>query len=179
MLTTKATKRYAKALLQFSVEKQEEQKVFEDMNIIEKTIEQNAELKQFLISPVVRSEAKKEVLEKVFSGVSNATERLFSILTENKRISLIGQVCQSFIFQYKQYKQEQVAVVITAEPISDLLKEKVLEKAKEITKNDKIILENKIDKNLIGGFVLRIGDLQYDQSVSEKFEKIQQQLMVK
>lgn len=179
MLTTKATKRYAKALLQFSVEKQEEQKVFEDMNVIEKTIEQNAELKQFLTSPVVRSEAKKQVLEKVFSEVSNSTQRLFSILTENKRISLIEQVCQSFIFQYKQYKQEQIAIVITAEPISDSLKEKVLEKAKEIVKNDKIVLENKIDKSLIGGFILRIGDLQYDQSISEKFAKIQQKLMAK
>ena len=71
-----------------------------------------------------------------------------------------------------QYKDNETAVVITTQPISDSLKNKILEKVEQLTGKTNISLKNKIDENIIGGFILRIGDLQYNASVSNKLNII-------
>ena len=81
-------------------------------------------------------------------------------------------IAKEFILQYNQYKDNETAVVITAQPISDSLKNKFLAKVEQLTGKTNISLKNKIDENIIGGFILRIGDLQYNASVSNKLNII-------
>jgi F-type H+-transporting ATPase subunit delta len=68
----------------------------------------------------------------------------------------------------------EVATVTTAVPLTKELEAKVLAKVKELTGND-VSLENKIDENIIGGFILRVGDLQYNASIANKLNTLKRE----
>jgi F-type H+-transporting ATPase subunit delta len=126
------------------------------------------------ISPVVRSSDKKAVLSKVFVKTEATTKGLIDTLITNKRIALLGDVAQKYIQLYDAMRDTQVAKVTTAVPLTDALKTKVLNKVKELTGKTSE-LENIIDASIIGGFVLRVGDLEYNASVANKLNNLKRE----
>ncbi|MFJ1327889.1 ATP synthase F1 subunit delta [Capnocytophaga canimorsus] len=169
----RAANRYAKALLDHALEQNMLEKVMEDMKLIHQTIEQHKDLSRLLISPIVKVSVKKNVLHKVFTDVSAPTQSLFKLLEQNKRLPILDIVAQKFITQYNEYKNNKAAYVTTAIPLNEELKKQVLAKVYELTGNANITLENKVEPKIIGGFILRVGDLQYNASVASKFSAIE------
>lgn len=170
----RAANRYAKALLEYALQQNSVERVFQDMSLIYRTIEDNKDLDRLLLSPIVKTVVKKNVLDKVFTNVSDEVRRLFALLIENKRLPILSQVAQKFVIQYNEYKNNKVAVVTTAVPLTDAMRTEVLQKVETLTQNKNITLENKVDENIIGGFILRIGDIQYNASVAFKLNKLKQ-----
>ena len=105
--------------------------------------------------------------------------RLFELLIKNGRLSILGIVAEKFVIQYNIYKNHKVAVVTTATPLNDSTQQEMLQKVKLLTKNENVTLENKVDKNIIGGFILRVGDVQYNASVAHKLNRLQQEFQEK
>lgn len=174
MSNSRASIRYAKATLDYAVEKKAADKIDADMRKVAATISENGELQQLLSSPVVKNEVKKNSLAAIFTGSHEITMGLINTLADNKRIDLLQEVAFKYIIQYEKMKGEDVAVVTTAVPLSAALEKQVLAKVKELT-GSKVSLENKIDENIVGGFVLRIGDLQYDASVANKLNTLKRE----
>ena len=175
MAGARAAIRYAKAILGFAQDQKSAEKVNDDMKLIAKTVAENKELLALLKSPVIKSEIKKDTLKKIFSGISPTSEGLINILTDNKRINILGDVAEKYIILFDQLKGKETAVVTTAVPLSGELEKKVLAKIKDLTSND-VTIENKIDESIIGGFILRVGDLQYDSSIASKLSNIKREL---
>jgi F-type H+-transporting ATPase subunit delta len=96
---------------------------------------------------------------------------LFSLLAENNRLAIVATTAQQYVRLYAQTQGETTAIVTTAVPLSPALEKLVLEKAKSLTQ-DKVQLENKVDSSIIGGFILQIGDMQYDASVVHQLKAI-------
>lgn len=174
MSESRAAIRYAKATLDYAVEKKAADKVDADMRKVAETISGNAELQQLLASPVVKNEVKKNSLAAIFKGSNDITLGLINTLADNKRIGLLHEVALKYIIQFEKMKGEEVAVVTTAVPLTAALEKQVLAKVKELT-GSKVALENKIDESIVGGFVLRIGDLQYDASVANKLNTLKRE----
>lgn len=174
MSSSRAAVRYAKAVLDLSVEKKAADKVEKDMRSIADTVEQSKDLRQLLDSPVIKEEDKKDALNAVFKGSDKVTKGLISTLAANKRIGLLREVAQQFIVQYEKMKGESVAYVTTAVPMTAELEKKVLAQVKKLTGN-KVTLKNRVDESIVGGFVLRVGDLQYDASVANKLNKLKRE----
>ena len=174
MIESRAAIRYAKATLDFAVEKKAADKVEGDMRKIAETIADNKELQQMLGSPVVKNANKKDFLNKIFKGGHQITTGLISTLADNKRIDILQEVAYKYIIQYEKMKGEDVATVTTAVPLSAGLEKQILAKVKELTGN-KVSLENKIDESIVGGFILRVGDLQYDASVANKLNTLKRE----
>ena len=174
MSESRAAIRYAKATLDYAVEKKAADKVEADMRKVAETISGNAELQQLLASPVVKNEVKKNSLAAIFKGSNDITLGLINTLADNKRIGLLDEVALKYIIQFEKMKGEEVAVVTTAVPLTAALEKQVLAKVKELT-GSKVALENKIDESIVGGFVLRIGDLQYDASVANKLSTLKRE----
>lgn len=171
MTGTRAAIRYAKAVLALSGEQEATEAIHADMNDIAKTISQSKDLRLLLKSPVIKAEIKKKALKAVFENAAPATHSLIDILADNKRLELLGTVAEKYIFLYDKQKGKEVAVVTTAVPLTDALKAKVLTKVKELTRHE-VTIENKIDESIIGGFILRIGDLQYNASIANKLNTL-------
>ncbi|PHS66859.1 MAG: ATP synthase F1 subunit delta [Flavobacterium sp.] len=175
MTGSRAAKRYAKAVLLQTNEANNASVVFEDMQVVYNTITDSNELSEMLQSPVYSEQNKKDALLEIFSNQSETTKSLINILVENKRTSILEGVAASFIEIYKESEGIKVAYVTTAVSLSSELEAKVLAKVKELTGSDKVTIESTIDESIIGGFILRVGDLQYNASISNNLAKIKRE----
>ena len=174
-MSSKAAIRYAKAVLQQASDTNVAQEVFDDMQSVYATIEGSKELRSVLKSPVVKLNDKKEALLKIFTEESSTTKGLIDVLITNKRIDQLGNVALSYIDLYNESKGVKVAKVTTAVALTSELEEKVLEKIKELTGSTFVTLENEIDPSIIGGFILRVGDLQYNASIANQLDNIKRE----
>ena len=173
MKTSRAAIRYAKALVQESIDKKCLEQVYLDMKIISNIFNQNDDLKFLVESRVVKNSLKLSTLKLIFKNITKLSLRFIDVLSENNRIDLTETVAFKFIELYKDHKGIQSAVVTTAVPLNDKMEQEVLEAVSRLT-NKKTILENKIDKTLIGGFILRVGDVEYNASFKNKLKNIKQ-----
>jgi F-type H+-transporting ATPase subunit delta len=174
MSESRAALRYAKAVLDLAIESKATAAVESDMRAVANTINESEDLQGMLGSPVIKGAEKKEALTAIFSGNHNITQGLIAMLLGNKRISLLNEVALKYIILNEQLKGESIAYVTTAVPINSDLEQDILNRVTKITGN-KVALENRVDKNIIGGFVLRIGDLQYDASIANKLNNIKRE----
>ena len=170
----RAAIRYAKATLDLAVEKKSAEAIEKDMRLIKDTLAENKDLASLLGSPIVKSGVKKNILGEIFKDCHEITKGLLGILTDNKRIDLLKEVALKYIIQYERLKGEDVAFVTTAVPIDAALKKKILGEVTKMT-GKKVTIENKIDTSILGGFVLRVGDLQYDASIANKLDALKRE----
>jgi F-type H+-transporting ATPase subunit delta len=171
MRGTRAAIRYAKATLAFAQEAKASDRVAEDMLAIGTLMQQNDELQIVLENPILPVAQKEAALKSLFSNACPQTIQLFSLLAENNRLAIVATTAQQYVRLYAQTQGETTAIVTTAAPLSPALEKLVLEKAKSLTQ-DKVQLENKVDSSIIGGFILQIGDMQYDASVVHQLKAI-------
>lgn len=172
---SRAAIRYAKAVLDLSAQNGTSKEAFNEMKDVLKTLEGSKELELMLKSPLVKQEDKRAVLKEVFSNYSETLLSLMDILIDNKRGSLLEKVAENYISLYNTSINAVEAVVTTAIDLDDTLEQKVLVKVKELTGATQVTLVNKVDPAIIGGFVLRVGDTQYDASIANNFEELKKE----
>ena len=171
---SRAAIRYAKAIIETAVEAGKADKVNDDMKSIALTVNSNAELKEFLSSPIITSEMKMNALAEVFASVQSETKSLFKLLQENKRFEILGAIAGQFNMLYDEMQGVEVAKVTTAVPLTPELEKKVLEKVATIS-DKKVTIENIVDPAIIGGFILRIGDKQFNASVANRLQELKRE----
>ncbi|WP_340076124.1 ATP synthase F1 subunit delta [Leptobacterium sp. I13] len=171
MAGSRAAIRYAKAVLSLARDKAVAEVIHKDMELISKTVANSDDLQMLLQNPVINPEEKKEALKRVFSQIHEISTGLIDLLAANKRIELLAEVAKKYNSLYDEWKGEELAVVTTAVPLSGDLEKKVLENIKKFTKN-KVTIQNEVDESIIGGFILRLGDLQYNASVADKLDNL-------
>src|SRR5690606_36037474 len=158
-MSSRAAIRYAKALLEQAGEANIQDVIFGDMRSVYDTIQGSRELQVALQSPVIKAEDKKQILEKIFTDQDKLTLSLIRVLAANRRTDILGQVAKSFVDLYKTQKGIKDAKVITAVPLTDAMEEKVMAKVKQLTGSQSVTLTNEVDANILGGFILRVGDV--------------------
>jgi F-type H+-transporting ATPase subunit delta len=167
--------RYAKAILNLAKETGKESELNENMQLIADTISESSDLDIMLNSPVIKAVDKKKVLDTVFKDkVNNISLGLFELLRENKRMSMLEPIAKQYTFIYDYLKSMQIAKVTTAVPLTKEIEDKVLAKIVELTDN-KANIENIINPAILGGFILRVGDVQYDASISNHLNELRKE----
>ena len=167
--------RYAKAILEIANSKGVSSEVSADMTLIAKTITGNLELTHFIQNPLIKTETKKNVVLEVFASVNPVTQSLFHLLLENKRFEILAAIAVEYNNLFDVMNGVEVAKVTTAFPMDAALEAKVL--AKIATFSDKkVTIENTVDASIIGGFILRIGDKQYNASVANRLHVLKREL---
>ena len=174
MAGARAAIRYAKAVLSLASDQKSADAVNNDMKSIAKTIAESEDLSNMLQSPVIPSSAKKAVLLDVFKSSNKTTLGLIDILNSNNRIDILGNVASKYNQLFDQSKGIELATVTTAIALTADLEKKVLAKAKELTGKN-VEVENIIDESILGGFILRIGDVQYNASVVNQLSKLKRE----
>ncbi|MFM7218101.1 MAG: ATP synthase F1 subunit delta [Bacteroidota bacterium] len=173
MLETKVAKRYAKSLIDLSREKGVLDAVNDDMTLLVSVCEANRDLALLLGNPIISADKKLSVLKAVFGNgrVSELSLAFFDIITRKGRESHLVGIAKEFVSQYKKSKGIETAVVTTAAGLDDNLRKEVYRTVRESMKSEVELVE-KVDKDLIGGFVLRVGDKLYDASVASELRKL-------
>jgi len=164
--------RYAKALLDLSIEQKVLNDTYNDMALINKTISENTDLNSLLKSPVVNTDKKQNILDKIFqTKISELSYKFLLLITSKKRESLISIISLSFINQYKKANNIIEVELTSAVELEHKQKNKIISL---INKNDKATIEIKetINSDILGGFIVKIEDKQIDSSLTKEIREL-------
>jgi F-type H+-transporting ATPase subunit delta len=175
MLNTRVAGRYAKSLVDLSLEQNMLEKVYEDMLYLKRLLN-DREFVLMLKSPIVTADKKQAVLNALTNGrISDLTAKFNTLLIRKGRETNMPEVIDAFIEQYKAYKKIRVVKLTTATEVSEEMKQTIISKVKSMGDMSNIELISVVDPALIGGFVLKIGDQVYDTSISNELNNISKQ----
>lgn len=174
MTGTRAALRYAKAILDVSNAKGNAEVVGADMKNISTAISQSSELKLFLENPIIKGTSKLAALNEIFASANADTKNLFSVLLQNKRLDILEAIAAQYAVLYDELKGVQVAHVTTATPLTAALEVQVLSKIKELSTKD-VTIVNEVNADIIGGFIIRLGDMQYNASIANKLNQLKRE----
>lgn len=171
-----AAQRYAKAIYSLAEDSQNTNAIFEDMQLVKSTLASNKNLRLVLESPVISLSQKRNVATEVFKNVNLLSLQLIEVLATNKRIHLLGHVASAIINMHESFNGIQHAHVTTAVEIDAKFEKQIQDKIKTLTGSN-AKLSKDINPSLLGGFVLRIKDLQFDASVISQLSRIKRELV--
>lgn len=174
MSGTRAAIRYAKAILDLAISSGAGQEVYNDMVLISSTIKDNKELSDFIENPTLSVAVKESALTEVFDQTNGLTKGLFHLLFENKRFEILEGIASQYTIQFDEMNGFEVATVTTAIEMDSDLEAKVSEKIREFS-NKKITIQNIVDPSIIGGFIIRIGDKQYNASIANRLQVLKRE----
>lgn len=174
MSNTRVAIRYAKAVLDRANSKGVAKEVNNDMILIASIIKNNKELNDFIQNPTIKKEAKRNALLEISPNINQETKGLFHLLLSNKRFEILEKIVIQYSILFDEEKNIQVAKVTTAFPITSDIETKVLAKIKEFS-NQSIIIQNIVDPTIIGGFILRLGDKQYNASIANRLKVLKRE----
>ncbi len=174
MIDIKVSKRYARSILGLSKETGVIDVVSADMKLFLSVCKQNHDLELMLANPIIHSDKKLAVLKAVFENkVNKLTMSFMELVTKKGREKYLVSIAKEFTEEYKIYKGIRSAEITSAVGLDDKLRSQVYELIRQGT-NSEVELVEKVDKKLIGGFVLRMGDKQYDASIASDLRKLTQ-----
>ena len=175
MQDTKAGIRYAKSLFHLAQERNEMEKVSADMALIDKTIHENSELRSMLKSPIIKSDKKASIIRAIFSAhIGTTTAAFLELIIKKRREMYTDSIARQFVILHLENNGVEEAVVITAHKIDDAFRAKVIALVEKST-GHKVVLEEKVDPNVLGGFILRYGDKQIDTSLEREFQLLRRE----
>lgn len=176
MSVTKIATRYAKALIELSIEQGKFEQVHSDMNMLRSAVK-NRDLLLFMKSPVIHADKKIAAFSALFSGkIDTLTLAYMNLLANKGREGYLPEIAAQFSEQYKTIKKITSVKVTTATAMNDDvlndLRAKLL--ASGVT-TENIEIETAVDPELIGGFLLEFDNKRYDASVAHKLEELKAQ----
>ena len=173
MRDIKVASRYAKSLLKIAIEEKALEELYADMQLINKVCSENRELVVVLKSPVIKNDKKQAILNAIFDkNISKIASTFTTLITSKKRAGIIGDIAASFIEVYKQHKNIKTAQVTSAVALSKSQKEAIAAILNSTKSADSIELHEIINKDIIGGLIVRIGDKQVDESIKRKLKNL-------
>ena len=175
MAGTRAAIRYAKAILDMADSIGVASEVNNDMILIASTIKSNSELNTFIQSPTISVDVKEKALLEVFASINGVTKGLFHLLFENRRFEILEAIAVAYSSQFDAANGVEVAKVTTAIPMDAALEAKVLAKIASLS-DKKVTIKNIVDPAIIGGFILTIGDKQYNASIANRLQVLRKEL---
>lgn len=169
----KVASRYAKSLIDLAQEQGNLDEIKVEMEQFMEVLKSNSELLAVLRNPIIKQDKKINILDGVFHGKLNPlVVSFFHLLIKKGRGEVLFSTSQEFIREYNEVKGIVKATVTSAAPMSETnlgtLRDQI---SKQI--NATIILENKVDPALIGGFIVTVGDRQIDTSILGKLNKLE------
>lgn len=173
MIVAPVAYRYARSLMELALERGQLAGVNEDMHLVAEACTASEDLRLMLKSPVIKADAKERVLDRVFAGkIGEMTSRFIGILVRKGREGMLPEVAVAFTSLYKENQGILTAEVTSAVPLSDSARQQVRDMAVKKHPGKSIELSEKVDPDLIGGIIIRIGDEQYDGSVSRRLHDL-------
>ena len=176
MGSTRVASRYAKALLGLASERNELTSVDSDINTLSSLVESSRDFELLLVSPVIKPDQKKSVLEALLKGkVSEVTYSFIQLLVSKGREGIVPSIIEETKAQLRTMNNIQAATVKTASPLDDSSRAKILAEVAKLH-NGEVELKEIVDPEILGGFVLRMDDREIDASIKRQLNKLGRKL---
>ena len=165
--------RYASALYDLAAEKNIVDLVLEDLIFVQKCIQGNKDLKLLVKSPLITSNDKLSIFEKILSNkkTNELTNIFLKVISTNKRFAKLSPIISQFISINSQKRGNVIADVTSAEELSDTQKDEIINQLKS-TLGKKLSLNFSVDKKILGGLIVKVGSKMVDSSLATKINKL-------
>ena len=171
-----AARRYAKSLSEIANEQNASADVAADMELIAAAIDQNRELGLMLRSPIIKTDKKLNILKALFSGeIGSISLRFIDIIVKKKRENLLADIAAAYMDLYRTKQGIVSAEITTAVELTETERQKAREMVGKWS-GKSVELNETIDPSIIGGFLIRMGDQQYDDSISGRLQDMRRNL---
>ncbi|MGM0581621.1 MAG: ATP synthase F1 subunit delta [Bacteroidota bacterium] len=168
--------RYSKSLMDLAVEKNQLEDIKADMELLSKVCKENRDFVLMLNNPILESVKKAAIIRKIFKGkVQEMTSLFFDIVSRKHRESVLPEMAKVFKQLYNEHKGIITAEVSTTFKLDEGLRSEVIKIVKEISGKE-VELNEKVDEALIGGFLIRVGDKQIDETIQSKLNDLRREL---
>lgn len=171
------SKTYGDALFDVALEDGCVDELLEDAELVIRAFEDNEDLGRLLNNPKIEKGDKEKVVADIFGAyVSKNMSGLLELMVSKQRHNEISGTLEYFTDRVREYKNIGRAWVTTAAPLSDEQKSAVVSRLLETTKYVEFEMNYKVDKSVIGGMVIRIGDRVFDSSIKSQLDSLTRQL---
>jgi F-type H+-transporting ATPase subunit delta len=175
MKSTKSAIRYATALMEMSIEQHAIDAVLSDMEKITNVANTSSEFLVFLNSPVIKTDKKLVIIDKLFPKLTSLSSAFISLLMKNGRAPILHYIASGYISLVEEHQGIISGTISSAVTLDDMSRKKIHEKLSLIF-SGKLQLTETVVPSLMGGFIITIGDKQIDSSVSKKLKNLRQEL---
>ena len=171
MANDEIAKRYAGAIYNIAKSSDSVNEVREVLNILMENYEESEEFRKILEDPLKKFSKKEKFLEKSFDHISKESLGVIKYIVKKQRLSLIGEIKDYFLKLYYEENNKLPVTAIFAKELSEKHREQLVQKL-EKKYNKKIVLNVKVDKEIIGGGILKIGNEVINGSIKNQIEEI-------
>ena len=169
MIKSQVGRRYSKAIFEIAEEKNQVKEIYEMLNSAMVLYRTDKEFKNFILNPLIDSEQKKSVLNKIFGKDNSDNLNILLYILDKGRMNCIKYIVAEYLkIYYRKNRILDVKATFTKE-LTDEQKKKLINKLSQKTGKE-INLEIKIDKNILGGGIIRIGDKIIDGSIRRELD---------
>lgn len=177
MSENKAASRYAKSLIDLATEQNSLEEMKNDMVLLEQVIDQNSVLEAILQNPVIPLDKKYGILNDILNKrVGQITGSFLKLIVNKGRSAILFDTTKAFIRQYNVIKGIVTAEVSSAIPLTAENRIQIVAVVKKETGANEVLISEKVDEKLIGGFILKVSDRQFDASIAGSLNKLKKEL---
>lgn len=175
------SKRYAQALMDFACERQQEDAVYRQVNILLRNYTQVPTLRSTIDNPMVSEEDKLSLLCNAIAGTATCEplERFFRILLENKREKMLVFMMYSFLYLYRKEKQIYKGRLLTAIPVPEQTFQTLKASILRVHPGNRVEFETQVAPDIIGGYILEIENVRIDASIAGQLQSVKNQFIEK
>jgi F-type H+-transporting ATPase subunit delta len=170
--------RYAKSIVDLSIEQKQLDVVYSDMKLIASICKSNPDFVAVLRSPVINGDKKGKIIESITkSRVSTLTSAFIDLLIRKSRETNLPEIALAFVDQYNAINSIHKVKVTTAVPMSEELKNAIIEKVKAGSSITNLEMETAVKEELIGGFVLETSGNLIDATILRDLKDVKKQFL--
>jgi F-type H+-transporting ATPase subunit delta len=165
--------RYASALYELAAEKKLVDSVLNDLSNLKNILKDNKELSLVVKSPLISSSDKQNIFETLLKKINSneLTNTFIKVIEKNKRFSNLASIITQFININSQKRGDVIADITSADELNDDQKNNITNQLKSIL-GDKLSLSFDVDKNIMGGLIVKVGSKMIDTSLANKINKL-------
>ncbi|MBP7735297.1 MAG: ATP synthase F1 subunit delta [Spirochaetes bacterium] len=168
---------YASSLVELAQDKKILPEVEEEIGFLADLVKSDKDFRNFLVSPGITKESKKDFIDKIFKGkLSDYIVYFLKVLIDNDRQSCIVEINDALVAFIDNLNNRQKVTVITSAELDSSVKSKLATKLKDVMKKD-VIMSEQIDASILGGIIIKVGDTVIDGSLAKDLKNIKNNLL--
>jgi F-type H+-transporting ATPase subunit delta len=164
---------YAQALMSVAQSNNVTDQIGEDTKSLLALIEESEDFRTLINSPLIEADKKKAVIGQVVQGqVEPFTLNFLMLLVDRGRILVLPEVCKQFQALLRQLRQTVLAEVTSAVELSNEQQDAIRQKVIATTGSSQVELQTRVDPELLGGVIIKVGSQVFDASLRGQLRKI-------
>lgn len=178
MSSIRIASRYAKSLLDLAQESNKVDQIKGDLALFSEALK-SRDLELLIKSPIIKADKKLSIFKSIFGEkIDQLTSSFFDIVIKKGREALLADIANSFVEQYNVLNEITTATITTAEKVSDAVLKDIKKNIDSMgVKSKNIVVTEIVDPNIIGGYILQVGDKLLDASVKASLAKMKQEIV--